>query len=147
MGWRTVASHQENGHTNQEASYIALSLLSLGSGHTGNLIKSLELSPIHVQVSPPRKRFLVGCSSPFMRLAGHLAALHAWCKQAVPTSSAKTRHAPSQHCSTPPPSIIETLDNIVALTLYLFIVVVFFRVKNLILFFFFLFPIRKSDPG
>ena len=34
-----------------------------------------------VQESPPHKRFVVGCSSPFMRLAQHLKALRAWCKQ------------------------------------------------------------------
>ena len=33
---------------------------------------------IHTQESPPHKRFLVGCSSPFMRLAEHLTALRAW---------------------------------------------------------------------
>ena len=31
--------------------------------------------------SLPYKRFLVGCSAPFMRLAQHLTALRAWCKQ------------------------------------------------------------------
>ena len=33
----------------------------------------------HMQESPPHKRFIVGCSSPFMRLGEHLAALRAWC--------------------------------------------------------------------
>ena len=32
---------------------------------------------IHVQESSPHTRFLVGCSSPFMRLAEHLTALSA----------------------------------------------------------------------
>ena len=44
---------------------------------------------IHVQESPPYKRFLVGCSSPFMRLAEHLTALRAW--------SVNTLRAPSLH--------------------------------------------------
>ena len=39
----------------------------------GNFIKS-------VYEPPP----LVGCSSPFMRLARHLTALRPWCKQCLP---------------------------------------------------------------
>ena len=38
---------------------------------------------IHMQENPPQKRFLAGCSSPFMRLAKHLTALRAWCKQCL----------------------------------------------------------------
>ena len=34
--------------------------------------------------SPPHKRFLVGCSSRFMRLAEYLTALRVWCKQRLP---------------------------------------------------------------
>ena len=34
--------------------------------------------------SPSQKRFMVGFSSPFMRLARHLTALRAWCKQCLP---------------------------------------------------------------
>ena len=34
---------------------------------------------IHLFASLPQKRFLVGCSSPFMRLAENLTALRAWC--------------------------------------------------------------------
>ena len=37
----------------------------------------------HPYASPPHKRFLVGCSSPLMRLAGHLTALWAWYEQLV----------------------------------------------------------------
>ena len=33
---------------------------------------------------PPHKRFFVGCNSPFMRLAEHLTARRAWCKQCLP---------------------------------------------------------------
>ena len=39
---------------------------------------------IHFQESPPRKRCLVGCTSPFMRLAQHLTALRTWCEQCLP---------------------------------------------------------------
>ena len=39
---------------------------------------------MHVQESPPHKRFLVGCSPPSMRLAEHITALRAWCKQCLP---------------------------------------------------------------
>ena len=39
---------------------------------------------LHPPPNAPHKWFLVGCSSPFMRLAEHLAALHAWCKRDVP---------------------------------------------------------------
>ena len=38
----------------------------------------------HVQENAPQKRFVVGCSPPFMRLAQHLTALRAWCKQCLP---------------------------------------------------------------
>ena len=51
-----------------------------------------------MQENPPQKRFLVGCSSPFMRLAQHLTALRAWCKQCnVCLWSVETRRAPSRH--------------------------------------------------
>ena len=39
---------------------------------------------MHVQESPPHKRLVVGCGSPFMRLAEHLTVLRAWCKQCGP---------------------------------------------------------------
>ena len=54
-----------------------------GSGHTGKQIYSFD-AVIHMQESPPHKRFLVGCSSPSMRLVQHLPALGAWCKQCLP---------------------------------------------------------------
>ena len=45
------------------------------------LLNSVD-AVIHMQESPPPQgRFLVGCSSPFMRLAEHLTALRDWCKQ------------------------------------------------------------------
>ena len=49
-----------------------------GSGYTGKQINSFN-AVIHMQESPPHKRFSVGCSSPFLRLAEHLTALRAWC--------------------------------------------------------------------
>ena len=39
---------------------------------------------VHMQESPPREQFLVRPSSPFMRLAEHLTAPHAWYKQWPP---------------------------------------------------------------
>ena len=40
---------------------------------------------IHMRENPPLKRFSVGCSSPFMRLAGHLTFCFALeCKQCLP---------------------------------------------------------------
>ena len=75
---------------------------------------------IHLQERPPHKRFLVGCSSPFMRLAEHLTAIRVRLKQWLVVWSVKTKRAPSRHCrdgsmvirlrtamhvmSTPPPS-------------------------------------------
>ena len=56
----------------------------------GELITHRERAPdifgavIHIQESPPHKRFIVGCRSPFMRLAEHLTALRACCKQCLP---------------------------------------------------------------
>ena len=44
-----------------------------GIGHTGKHINSFD-SVIHMQESPPHKRFLVGCSSPLMRFAEHFTA-------------------------------------------------------------------------
>ena len=41
-------------------------------------INSLD-AVINMQETPPQKRFVVGCSSPFVRLAEHLTALRAWC--------------------------------------------------------------------
>ena len=54
-----------------------------GSGYTRKQINSFE-AVIHTQESPPQKGLLVGCSSLFMRLARHLTALRAWCKQHLP---------------------------------------------------------------
>ena len=61
----------------------------LWSGHTKKQSNSLALSSINKKVgtrcrSPSYERFLKGCSSPFMRLAEHLTALRAWCKQYLP---------------------------------------------------------------
>ena len=51
-----------------------------------------------MQEIPPHKRFLVGYGSPLMRLTQHPAPLRAWCKQAMPAWSVKTRPAPPRHC-------------------------------------------------
>ena len=54
-----------------------------GSSHTRK--KTIKFGVvIHMQESPPQKRFFVGCSSPFMRLAQHLTALRGWWKQSLP---------------------------------------------------------------
>ena len=47
-----------------------------GSGHTGKHLNSFH-DVTHMQENPAHKRFLVGCSSPFLRLAEHLQALRA----------------------------------------------------------------------
>ena len=61
-------------------SYIVNPAIAVfGSVYTGKQINSSDAVSrvIHMQESPPHKRFLVGCSSPFMRLAQHLTALRA----------------------------------------------------------------------
>ena len=56
------------------SAFLTLSL-SLASHPLTNSVDAV----IHMQESPPQKRFLVGCSSPFMRLTQHLTVLRAWC--------------------------------------------------------------------
>ena len=51
---------------------------------------------IHTQASPPRKRFSLGCNSPFMRLAEYLTAV----LRLVPAMSAWS--AKNTTCSVPP---------------------------------------------
>ena len=70
-----------------------------GSGHTRKQSNSFD-AVIHVQESPPHKRFLrvVGCNSNFMRLAQHLTALRAWCKQCVSGRWKKLDMLRSQRC-------------------------------------------------
>ena len=67
-----------------------------GIGHARKQATSLD-AVIRMQESPPQKRFLVGCSSPLMRLAQtpH-GASHV--VQAVSAWSVKTRRVPSRHC-------------------------------------------------
>ena len=63
-----------------------------GSGHTEKRLNSFD-DVIHEQETSPHTRFLVGCSSPFMRPHGAsrlVLAVSAW--------SVKTRRAPSRHC-------------------------------------------------
>ena len=52
---------------------------------------------IQTQETRLQKRFLGGCSSPFMRLAQHHTALRAWGKK-MSAWSVETRCAPSWHC-------------------------------------------------
>ena len=59
----------------------------------------MYMCPLHMQENPPQKRFSVGYSSPFMRLAQHLTTLRAWCNQChTYTHGMSTRPHP-----TPPP--------------------------------------------
>ena len=44
-----------------------------------------------------RAVFLEGCSSPFMRLAEHLTALRAWCKQCLPLVGENPTCSMSRH--------------------------------------------------
>ena len=67
-----------------------------GSGRTRKQLDSFD-AVIHMQERPPTKRFLVGCSSPFMRLAQLITALRAWCKQ-ISSWSVTAWRAPSRHC-------------------------------------------------
>ena len=50
-----------------------------------------------MQENLPHKRFLEGCSSPFMPLAEHLTSLRALVL-AMSARSVKTQRAPSRHC-------------------------------------------------
>ena len=86
-GWRTFTPHKEEWlyhlvfmvrHT--RGSCMLLPVLSVEVAIPE--MKSTHES-CHPYSSPPHKRFLVGCSSPFMRLAEHLTALRAWCKQCL----------------------------------------------------------------
>ena len=54
-----------------------------GIGHTRNQFNSVD-AVVRMQENPPQKRVFVGCSSRFMRLAQHVTALRAWCKQCLP---------------------------------------------------------------
>ena len=73
-------------------SYIVTPLLPLELGTPQKQIHSSD-AVIHTQESPPQERFLVGCSSPFMRLAQHtswrvaLGATNICLVGANPTSS------------------------------------------------------------
>ena len=64
-------------------SYIVTPLLSLEVSTPENKSIHWTLSSIRKE-SPPHKRFVVGCSSPFVRLARQLTALCSSCKQCVP---------------------------------------------------------------
>ena len=78
-------------------SYVGNSWLSLDMS-TPEIILTVVDAVIRIQDTPPLNRFLVGCSSPFMRLVQHLTALRkAWCKKCLP-GQPKTRSAPSRHC-------------------------------------------------
>ena len=70
-------------HSSPRTSYRDYPMLSLEVATPENKSIHSTLS-FHIHERPPQKRFLVGCSSPFKRLAQHLTALRAWCKQYLP---------------------------------------------------------------
>ena len=94
-GWRTLTPHKENDRiTSCEYGKAPTRQLHsntyccLWIGHTRKQSKSLELSSTSKKVgtrcrSPFYERFLEGCNSPFVRLAGHPTSLRAWCKQCL----------------------------------------------------------------
>ena len=61
-----------------------------GSGHPPENKSIHSTLPSNMQESPPQKRFLVGCR--FERLAKHVTALRAWCKQCPLPGPAPSRH-------------------------------------------------------
>ena len=68
--------------------YIVFPLLSLEVATPESKSGHATLSSVCRKVrarcqDPPHKRFLVGCCSPFMRLAEHLTALRAWCRRCL----------------------------------------------------------------
>ena len=64
--------------------YIVNPLLSLEVVTPENESIQFINAVIHMQENLPQKRFLVRCSSPFVRLAQNITALCAWCKQYLP---------------------------------------------------------------
>ena len=72
--------------------------------HTGNksshsALSSMRCKKVRTRCRvAPHKSLLQRCSSPFMRLAEHLNALRAWCKQSMSAWSVKTRRALSRYC-------------------------------------------------
>ena len=87
-GWRTLTPHKGNDRITQcdsvymvrhrQDGYVATPWLSLEVDTPEN-IPILFHAVIHMQESLPRRRLLVRCSSPFMRLAQCPTALRAWC--------------------------------------------------------------------
>ena len=63
-------------------SYIVNPMLSLDVA-TPEIYQFTD-AVIHMQENPPLKLFLVGCSSPFLRVTKQLTAIRAWCKQCLP---------------------------------------------------------------
>ena len=81
-GWRiSLTLHRGNDGITQcdsvyvvrhpRGSYISVTIAVSRSGHAGKQMKSFD-AVIRIPESTPHKRFLVGCSSPLMRLAEHL---------------------------------------------------------------------------
>ena len=98
-----VASRSVNVVRHPRGSYrvILFAGSEVATGHTRKQSSSLALPSIGKKVgtrcrSPSYERFLEGCNSPLLRLADHLTAFRAWCKQCLP-GLVKTRRAPSRH--------------------------------------------------
>ena len=85
-----ITSRSVNKVRHPRGGYIVINThCCLLSGHTRKQIISLTLSFITKKIgttcrSLSYERFLEGCSSPFMRLAGNLTAIRAWCKRRLP---------------------------------------------------------------
>ena len=86
-----VASRSVKKVRHRRDSYLVIPIAVSGVATPENKVyrNSLALSSISKKVgtrcrSPFCDRFLEGFSSPFKRLAEHLTALHAWCKQCLP---------------------------------------------------------------
>ena len=95
-GWRTLTPHKGNDRITwcdmvryPRDSYIVIPIAVSGVATPENKITSL-VAVIHKQESRHKEPKSVlravlgrGCSLPFMRLAEHLTALRAWCKQCL----------------------------------------------------------------
>ena len=83
-----IASSSVNMVRDRRGSYIVMTIAVSGVATLENKETHWSLSSISMKVgtrcrSSSFERFSEGCSSPFTRLAEHLMALHAWCKQCL----------------------------------------------------------------
>ena len=84
-----ITSRSVNMVRHPRGSYIVIPFAVSGVATSENKVVLIG-AVIHKQESrhkvqrPSYERFLEGCSSPFMRLAEHVTARRAWCKQCLP---------------------------------------------------------------